>query len=52
MPIQLLSEDRNPDSYYVFIFEEKIPKDPSGIMPLLAKISASELLLIITDKNI
>lgn len=29
----------------------KIPKDSSGIMPLLAQDSASELLLIITDKN-
>lgn len=45
MPIQLLTEDRNP----VLIFEEKIPKDPSGIMSLLARTSASELLLIITD---
>lgn len=30
----------------------KIPKDPSGIIPLLARTSVSELLLIITDKNI
>lgn len=52
MPIQLLSEDRNPDSNCMFIFEEKIPKDPSGIMPLLAKTSSSELVLIINDKNI
>lgn len=49
MPIQLLSEDRNPDSNCMVIFENKIPKDPRGIMPLLSQDSASELLLIITD---
>lgn len=52
MPIQLLSEDRNPDSNCLLIFEGKIPKNPSGITPMLARTSGSELLLIITDKNI